>query len=98
MVLAAGALALAMAPLSASAADWNLDANGNWNVNTNWLPNTSFPNAADAVADFSKLNITDNRTVTLGANIKVGSIILGDTDSTHRYTIGANNASHTLTM
>jgi autotransporter-associated beta strand protein len=63
----------------AYAADWNLNNNGNWNANGNWLPNTAFPNAIGAVADFSKLNITLDRTITLGVNITVGSIILGDT-------------------
>jgi autotransporter-associated beta strand protein len=64
----------------AYAADWKTDGNGNWNDSGNWQnPPGAYPNAIGAVADFSKLNITLDRTITLGVNITVGSIILGDT-------------------
>ncbi len=73
-----------------SAFVWTLDANGNWNVNdTRWDVGT-FPNGADAVVDFSQLDITANRTITLGQNITVGNVTIGDTDHSNVYTFTGN--------
>jgi fibronectin-binding autotransporter adhesin len=61
------------------AADWNLTTGGGWGTASNWTPAT-VPNAADTVADFSKVDITTSSTVTLGAARTVGSLVFGDTD------------------
>lgn len=85
----------------AYAAEWKTDGNGSWNVNGNWQNPATFPNAIDAVADFSKLNITADRTIALGASIKVGSLILGDTTaegSPATYKAYVFSTGSTLTM
>jgi autotransporter-associated beta strand protein len=85
----------------AYAADWKTDGNGNWNNNANWQNPGTYPNGVGAVADFSKLNITAERTITLGTSIKVGSIILGDTTaegSPATYKAYVFSAGNTLTM
>jgi hypothetical protein len=83
---------LAAAALSALAF-----GDGNWNVDANWTNPATFPNGADAVADFSTLNITANRTVTLGQNITVGSMTVGDSNSTHTYTITGSTLTFDVT-
>lgn len=74
-------LAVAVSLLAAStshAATWTLDANGSWS--TGFTGGT--PNATDAIADFSTLDITAARTVTLDQNATVGTINFGDTGAT----------------
>ncbi len=79
-------LALAFVGLSAPqlhGAAWIVDAAGNWSTTTNWSGGT-VPNAAGAVADFSTIDITADRTVTLdgtAVTYTVGSIIFGDTNT-----------------
>ncbi|MBX7066139.1 MAG: autotransporter domain-containing protein [Parachlamydiales bacterium] len=63
-----------------SSATWNLDANANWNVNGNWTLPAIFPNGIDAIADFGTI-ITNNRTVTLGQNLTVGTVIFNDNNN-----------------
>jgi hypothetical protein len=57
----ATALAAVASASSSKAEVWNADASDNWSVATRWTPNT-VPNAIGAVADFSTINITANRT------------------------------------
>ena len=71
---------------------WNVDASANWNMNASWTPATGFPNAVDDQADFGAI-ITAPRTVTLGANIIVGSITF---DNVNGYTV--SNGGNSLTM
>ena len=85
------------ATLPIFAAEWNTNANGDWNVNGNWTNPGTFPNAIDAVADFSKLDITANRTVSLEADLTLGYMLLGDSSGSSRYTI-QDGASGNLTF
>jgi autotransporter-associated beta strand protein len=88
--------------LNAATATWNLDANGNWNVNGNWTPAT-FPNNIDDTANFFNI-ITANRTITLGQNITIGTMILDSTSNyivsgadTLTFGVSAGNAALNLT-
>ena len=69
-------LAVCLISLSESSAvvhagTWNNTAGGSWALPANW---DSLPNAVDAVADFSTLNLAANATVTLDGNFKVGTL------------------------
>lgn len=64
----------------AGSGTWNVNANGNWSTPSNWL-NGVVPNGADQFADFSKVNLTTTRTVTVDGNYLVGGMSIGDTDT-----------------
>jgi len=84
----------ASAALHATTYVWNKDTNGSWTVSANWTASpTGFPNAAGAVADFSQLNITGTRTVTLGSNVTVGTLLIGDTNALQGYVLSTSNNS-----
>ena len=72
---------------AAQAAEWNLNNSGNWNDSGNWVNPATFPNGIDATADLSKLNITGHRTISLQIPITVGTLVIGDTNGSHNYTI-----------
>ena len=55
----------------------NAAANSTWGTTTNWASGT-VASGVDAVADFSTLDIAAARTVSLGANWTIGSLIFGD--------------------
>ncbi|MEZ0276118.1 MAG: beta strand repeat-containing protein, partial [Roseimicrobium sp.] len=67
----------------------NASSNGTWNTASNWLPDPAGPIAAgpDAIANFNALDITANRTVNLGANIVVGTLIFGDTTASNNWIV-----------
>ena len=54
---------------NAHAATWNADANDNWSVATRWTG--GIPNAVGAIADFSTINITAGRTVTIDIRFSI---------------------------
>ena len=60
---------------------WTNTAGGSWNTAANWSGNT-IASGTDAVADFSTLGITANRTVTLDAARTVGTMVFDDVDAT----------------
>lgn len=86
----ASALALLFAG-TASAVNWTPTAGGtySWNDNANW--DATFPDAAGAVANLS-LDITGNQAINLNANQTVGSLTIGDTDSSNTLTINAGSS------
>jgi autotransporter-associated beta strand protein len=69
---------------------WNLNNSGSWGTAGNWTGGV--PDAAGELADFSQLDITANRIVTLGANRTVGELRLGDLSGTNSYTISGANS------
>jgi len=82
-------------PLSDPDGTWIVDASGNWSSPANW---TSVPpgGVADAggKADFSTINITGNRIITIDTTSRtVRQIDIGDTNSSHSYTIAASGAA-----
>ena len=77
------------------AATWNNPAGGSWAAPANW---DAIPNAVDAVADFSTLNLTANATVTLDGNFKVGTLNFGDTTPSNNWTVSAGTPAGVLTL
>lgn len=94
-------LALAAVCVDAShAADngkWNVDNSGNWSTTNRWQGNT-VADGTNFTADFSLVNITANRTVTLNGSRTIGHLIFGDTNNTHNWTIDDQLSSHDLTL
>ena len=86
---------IGLLPTRLSAGTWNNTAGGSWAAPANW---DSVPNAVDATADFSTLNLTANATVTLDGSFKVGSLNFGDTTPSNNWTIGAGTPAGVLTL
>lgn len=80
-----------------STSTWNnlATAAPGWNVNANWSPSTAYPNSASASANMN-VDVAVNQTVSLGANITVNALTLGDTAQTggvgQTETIAAGNS------
>lgn len=93
-------LALSLCALpSARATDgvWVLNGSGVWSLSTNWSTG-AIADEAGSIADFSQTNISTGRTVTIDTTSRtVGTILFGDIDSTHGYTIAASGGG-TLTF
>ena len=76
---------------------WTKNATGtqNWSTAANWS-SSSIADGIGATADFSTINITANRTVTLDSARTVGTMKFADaTTLSHSYTIGG---TFTLTL
>ncbi len=66
------------ATLAQTSGIWiNAASNSTWSNTANWSGG-SVADGADAAADFSTLDIASNRTVNLGANRTVGTLLFGD--------------------
>lgn len=96
MVLAAGGiLLLMMAEAGAQTAhsttgNWTLNNNGNWSTTANWGgldSGSDYPSGQDAFANFSTINISANRTITLDVPVTLGDLSIGDTSGGQSYTI-----------
>ena len=75
---------------------WTSDASGTWSDTTKW--NSGFPaNGANYAADFSTLNISADRTVTLNTSRPIGTLRFGDTSGTQTWTL-ASSGGATLTL
>src|SRR4051794_7830655 len=77
---------------------WTANTSSTWSTPGSWL--SGIADGAGAVADFSTLNISNNRTVTIDgivASRTVGILLLGDTDALSSYTIAASGGG-TLTF
>jgi hypothetical protein len=74
-----------------SVSTWNNPsvASANWNVDANWSP-SGYPNSSSASASLN-VDVTVNQTITLGTNVTVNSLTLGDTALT-----GGSGQSETL--
>lgn len=75
---------------------WTNLAGGSWPVAANWT-NGIVADGADVTADFSRLNLTANRTVTLDGARTIGNLLFGDTVSSHGWTLNAGSGG-TLTL
>jgi len=73
---------------------WTNNADGNWSSATNWNGGM-IPNGAGFVADFSTLNITANRTVTLDSACTIGGLRFGDLAGSQTWSLTGTN---TLTL
>ncbi len=74
----AASVALAAAAADAAPGTWITDGNGDWSSDTNWA-GSIVADGADNLADFSTIDITANRTVTLDGDRTIGSLAFGDT-------------------
>ncbi|MEZ0385476.1 MAG: beta strand repeat-containing protein, partial [Verrucomicrobium sp.] len=91
-----GFLAVATLARAQTNGTWNADASDNWSTASRWTGNT-VANGAGAIADFSLFNITATRTITLDTSRIIGTLRLGDTNTTNTYTI-ARTGANTLTF
>jgi autotransporter-associated beta strand protein len=85
---------------SASAATWTNTAGGTWSTAASWAP--GIPDAIDAIADISTLDINANRTMTIDgavdANRIVGGIYFGDTTPSNNWTLAGSTPLSTPTL
>ncbi|HEU5071717.1 MAG TPA: LamG-like jellyroll fold domain-containing protein [Verrucomicrobiae bacterium] len=93
---AAGASAFAVVaialPVVQGSGTWVTDADGNWSDAVKWSGN--FPaNGAGNTADFSTLNISANRTVTLDSSRSIGMLKFGDTGGAQAWMLVPTNDS-----
>lgn len=71
---------------------WSVDAGGTWGDSSKWTAN--FPaNGAGNTADFSTLNITADRTVTLNATRSIGTLKFGDTSGAQNWLLNDSGGS-----
>jgi autotransporter-associated beta strand protein len=67
---------------------WTLDGSGNWSNPANWSGGT-VASGAGAIADFSTLDITGDRVVTLDAPFTVGTLLAQDaTTASNNWSLG----------
>jgi hypothetical protein len=88
--LTADSIASPAAP--AASGTWIANASGNWSTPGNWSGGVIADGAGDA-ANFNSVNLTTDVTVTLDTSRTIGSVFIGDTDGTHRYTIAPSGGS-----
>jgi len=84
-------LSLITIPFNANGV-WNVDGSGNWSDLNNWAGGV-VGNGAGYAADFSTVNITANRTVTLDVSRSIGSILFGDPSATQSWTLASTGGS-----
>jgi autotransporter-associated beta strand protein len=74
------------------AGTWSVDTSGTWSDSTKWTG--SFPaNGAGFTGNFSTLNITANRTVTLDSTRTIGGLLFGDTSGSQNWTLTSTNGA-----
>ncbi len=78
---------------------WTNTAGGLWNTAANWT-NHAVAYGAGSTADFSKVNLTSDSTVTLDAPLIIGNLIFGNTDANPaaNWTITDNSAGYGLQL
>lgn len=93
------ALSLALISILASshAQTWILDGNGVWSDGLNWSGG-SVPDGANAVADFSTLDVLANRTITLDSDRTAGTLKFGDLAGDQNWLLNTNSTEATLTL
>ena len=75
---------------------WSADADGDWSDLNNWSGGV-LADGAGYTADFSTLNITADRTVTLDTPRSIGTLKFGDPSGTQNWIL-TNSAGCTLTL
>lgn len=96
----AGAIVATAATAHAVNGTWNVDANGTWSLSdtSSWLDGT-VAEGADFTANFSTVDITAGRTITLSAPLTIGNLIFGDsTNASHDWTLSSSPTSNVLTL
>ncbi len=78
LTILAGAMFFFSSPaVRAQSGTWNVNANGSWNTPGNWAANV-VAGGTNNTADFTKLNISADRTVTVDAGRTISDILTGD--------------------
>ena len=90
-ISANGSLVVVTAPLT-GAGIWTNDASGNWGTAANWL-NGIVASGTSSNADFSTVNLTADRTVTLDSSRNIGSLGFGDTAGSQNWFLNASGGS-----
>jgi autotransporter-associated beta strand protein len=93
---AGGAATTLSAAIGSGNGAWNTDADGFWSDAGNWN-NGAIAAGAGYTADFSTINISANRTVTLDTARSLGALKFGDTGGAQNWTI-TNSPGSTLTL
>ena len=75
---------------------WITDGDGLWSAYANWSSG-AVGNGIGQTADFSTINITANRTVTLDSKRSIGTLKFGDTSGAQNWTL-ASSGGTTLTL
>jgi len=71
---------------------WTNDASSVWSDTTSWL-NGNIADGTDAVADFSTINISADRTVTLDASHNIGSLLFSGGTGAHNWFLNPSGGS-----
>jgi len=71
---------------------WSVDANGLWTDTNNWS-GSSVANGAGSTADFTAIDITADRMVTLDISRSIGTLKFGDTSGTQSWILAASGGS-----
>ncbi len=71
---------------------WAVDADGNWSTTNNWA-NGVPANGAGYVADFTGVNLTGDRTVTLDSSRMIGHLRFGTTAGLNSWTVNSTGGS-----
>ena len=87
--LLATAAVLAPAASYAASGAWNLTTGGAWGTAANWTP-VAVPGSAAGDVITIGTNIAAAAIITLDANRTVGTLNIGDSDSTHAFTLTGN--------
>src|SRR4051812_3980573 len=82
LLFAACATLPVLMPLSARAADgtWSFNGGGQWSDATAWAGG-GIADGADAMANFSNVDLPGNATITLDSSRTAGSLMFGDVDA-----------------
>lgn len=93
-ILCAAALTVPyLSTLHAVDGTWNVNATGVWSAPGNWA-GSAIADGAGSLGDFSQVNLTGNRTVTIDTTSRtLGILSLGDTDGTNGYLINASGGA-----
>jgi autotransporter-associated beta strand protein len=91
-----GGTATIVMPPAAITGIWTNLTGGSWPTTGNWQSG-GVPNGIGSTANFSTLNITATRTVTLDSALTLSGMTFGDTNSTHGWNLNAGT-SGSLTL
>ena len=96
MVAMASIMAIMGQGLQAGSFTWTNASGGSWNTTGNWNSAPTF--LADDILDFSTLNITADRTMTLDGDRTAGTLIFGDATTASNNWILNTGTGGTLTL
>ena len=87
-----GLFTTAVPQTNAASGSWSVDANGLWSDPANWLGGIVADGAGNT-ADFSTLNLTADRTVTLDASRTLGTLRFGGLSGGRNWTLNSTGGS-----